>query len=206
MTIQILIVAKQYRQHYMIPAFMLSIFSLSLCASLLASFFKGVKIAYSYSIIFVLIVAWGMYQVLFNYSLGSFQKNEATQIDKMLREEFDGRFVVSTFATAGMQPALAFGVSYAGTQTERYRALLCKLQPNHIFYNPWQENFYSISNESIKDVLLSKKKIIHQNWGYGVHDFIKSVDETCGVRNTSFTKIYTNGNGESLYEVTVGEK
>jgi hypothetical protein len=123
----------------------------------------------------------------------------------MLREDFEGRFVVSTFATAGKQPALAFGVSYGGSQTDRYRAMLCELQPNHIFYNPWRKIFYSISDESIKEALLREKKIIHQNWGYGVHDFIKSVDETCGVSNTSFTKIYTNGNGESLYEVTVGD-
>ncbi|MGB3019229.1 MAG: hypothetical protein WBC65_15595 [Ignavibacteria bacterium] len=205
MTIQILIVAKQYRQHYMIPAFMLSIFSLSLCASLLASFFNSMKIIYGRIVIFVLIVGWGTYQVLFNYDLGSFQKNEAAKIDKMLREDFEGRFVVSTFATAGKQPALAFGISYAGSQTDRYRAMLCELQQNHIFYNPWKKIFYSISNESIKDVLLKEKKIIHQNWGYGIHDFIKSVDDSCSVSNTSFTKIYTNGNGESLYEVTVGD-
>ncbi|MBK6878821.1 MAG: hypothetical protein IPG99_20895 [Ignavibacteria bacterium] len=52
---------------------------------------------------------------------------------------------------------------------------------------------------------MKEKKIIHQNWGYGIHDFIKSVDDSCSVSNTSFTKIYTNGNGESLYEVTVGD-
>lgn len=204
-TIQILIVAKQYRQHYMIPAFMLSIFSLSLCASLLASFFNSMKIIYGRIVIFVLIVGWGTYQVLFNYDLGSFQKNEAAKIDKMLREDFEGRFVVSTFATAGKQPALAFGVSYAGSQTDRYRTMLCELQQNHIFYNPWKKIFYSISNESIKEALVREKKIIHQNWGYGIHDFIKSVDDSCSVSNTSFTKIYTNGNGESLYEVTVGD-
>jgi hypothetical protein len=204
-TIQILIVAKQYRQHYMIPAFMLSMFSLSLCASLLTSFFKGLSIRYSYLFIIAMIVSWGTYQVIINYNLGSFQRNEAIRIDKKLREDYKDRFIVSTFSTVGQQTALAFGVSYAGSQAKRYRSMLCELQPNHLFYDPWQKKFTSISDENTKDVLLRNKKIIHQNSGYGVNDFIKSLNETCDVKKSTFNSVFSNGNGESLYEVTVGD-
>jgi hypothetical protein len=206
-TFQIIIVAKQYRQHYMIPSFLISVFSLSLCASLLAHHFKKMKVQFLYLIIIVSITIWGLYQIVINYDLAVYQRSEAFKIEKFINDNYSGDFLVSTYSSASKECALAFAVSYAGSQTERYRSILRKIQSQHLFYNPWIYRFESISdNGDAKALLLNNRKIILQISEFGINDFINTLNNVCGVSNSTFTKVYTNGNSESVYEVNIGDK
>ena len=204
---QILIVAKQYRQHYMIPSFLLSVFYLSLCASVLSFHFKKLKVQYSYMIIFVLLSVWTIYQINLNYNLGKYQRNEAFKIEKYINENYPDKFFISTYSSANRQTALAFAVSYAGSQTERYRTELRKQQKNLVFYNPWIKQFESIAEkEEIKKLIPLNQEIIVQITEYGIYDLIKDLDQISGVSNSKFKKVFINGNGETLYEVRAGDK
>ncbi|MDQ3019863.1 MAG: hypothetical protein M3R36_04725 [Bacteroidota bacterium] len=207
-TFQIVIVAKQYRQHYMIPSFLISIFSLSLCASVLAYHFKKLKVTYSYIVIIILISIWSLNQIILNYNLAVYQRTEAFKIDNFIKDNYSDNFIISTFfSSASKQCALAFGVYYAGSQTERYESVLRSIQKNQLFYNPWINRFESISgNVDIKNLLVSNPKVIVQISEYGIHAFIKTLNEVCGVSNSSFTRIFVNGNGECVYEVKVGDR
>ncbi len=206
-TIQILIVAKQYRQHYMIPSFIVSVFSLSLCASVLAFHFEKLKVQYSYLIIIVILSVWTVYQVNLNYNLGTYQRNEALKIEKYINENYPDKFIISTYASANRQTALAFAVSYAGSQTEIYRSELRKQQKNLVFYNPWIKQFESIAEkDEIKKLIPQNQEFIVQITEYGIHDLIKNLNEIFGVTNSKFTKVFVNGNREALYEVRAGDK
>ncbi|MEO6695787.1 MAG: hypothetical protein ABIY50_10050 [Ignavibacteria bacterium] len=207
MTFQIIIVAKQYRQHYLIPTFLISIFSLSLCASVLAYHFKKLKVIYSYIVIIILISLWSLNQIIVNYDLAVYQRTEAFKIYNFIKDNYSDSFIIPTYATANKEGALGFAVSYAGSQKERYESVLRSLQKDQLFYNPWIKKFESVSDKpDIKSLLLTNRKIIVQNSAYGIHDFINTLNEVCGVSNSSFTRIFTNGNGECVYEVTVGDK
>jgi len=206
-TFQIIIVAKQYRQHYMIPSFIISVFALSLCAQILAFHFEKLKVKYSYMIIIVILSVWALYQVNLNYNLGMHQRNEAFKIVNYISENYPDKFLISTYSTANSQTAMAFAVSYAGSQTERYRTELRKQQKNLVFYNPWIKQFESIAEKNeIKKLIPLNQEIIVQITEYGIHDLIKNLDQISGVSNSKFTKVFINGNGEALYEVRTGDK
>ncbi len=206
-TFQIIIVSKQYRQHYMIPSFLLSIFSLSLCAPILSFHFNKLKTNFSYLIIVLLISVWTSYQIIINYNIAVFQRTEAFNIENYIKDNYRDNFLVSTYSSASKQCALAFAVSYAGSQRDRYQAVLRKIQPEVLFYNPWIKRFETISEtDDIKNIIPKDRKIIVQITEYGIHDFIKTLNKTYSVSNSSFKKVFTNGNGECVYEVKVGDK
>ncbi len=158
-------------------------------------------------IIFVLLSVWTIYQVNLNYNLGTYQKNEAFKIVNYTSENYPDKFLISTYSTANRQTALAFAVSYAGSQTERYRTELRKQQKNLVFYNPWIKQFESIAEkDEIKKLIPLNQEIIVQITEYGIYDLIKDLDQISGVSNSKFKKVFINGNGETLYEVRAGYK
>ena len=206
-TFQIIIVAKQYRQHYLIPTFLISVFYLTLCASVLSFHFKKLKIKYSYIFLFVIFSLWTFYQIAINYRLALFQSSEAAKIENYVKKNYADKFLISTYSTAGKPCALAFAVSYAGSQTERYKSVLRKQQKELLFYNPWIKQFESIDEKGeIKKLLSQNKNIVVQITEYGIYDLIKNLNEIIGVTNSKFTKVFINGNGEALYEVSIGDK
>lgn len=210
--LQIIMVAKHYAQYYLIPSFMMCIFSLALCTMILLPLLKinlnKFSFNKSYVLIFTIVAVWSLNQIIFSYKVGTEQKNEAFKIEKFINENYPGETVIAAFGSASKECALAFSVSYAAGQTGKYNSILTEIQTDHLFYNPWVNSFHSISkNDNIKNSLLKNEKIILQINNYGtVNKFLETLNKTCGTNISTFKKVYTNGNQESVYEINTGGK
>ncbi|MEO8446248.1 MAG: hypothetical protein ABI528_02070 [bacterium] len=206
MTFQIFLVAKQYRQHYMIPSFMLSVFSLSLSVPVILSYFRK-SLKYSYAIIGGMVIIWGFVYILLSYNEGTMQKNDAYRIDEYIKQNYPDDFIISTFSTANIDAARTFGVYYAGSQADNYKKVLSKIQKQTLFFDMWIDRFYGITTDSdFRKVLAENKdkKVIVQIPHYDIDYFLAELDKVNGTKNSTSRKVYTAENGECVFEVTVG--
>ncbi len=204
MTLQIILVAKQYRQHYMIPSFMMCLLSLFLCSSLLSVHLKRIRVQYAYLFLIVIIAFWSLTQIIDSYYEGDEERTQAFRMEKYLKDNCSGELVVPSFGSANKECAIAFAVSYAGSQVGRYQAILSKVQPEHIFYNPWTNEFYLISPDiDIQKILLESKKLILQGRIYSAEKFMETLNKTYNIKNTSFVELLTNGRLETIYQISL---
>lgn len=205
-TLQIIMVAKHYAQYYMIPSFVLCIFVIVLSSILLSqyiSLFSRFSLNSIYIFIFTIISVWSLVWIIISYNEGSKQRTEAFRIEKYIEDNYKDDLVISSYGSADRDCALAFASEYGATQTERYNMLLSKLTGQHIFYNPWINAVHDIDkNDNIIYSLCSRKKIILQINNYGSPDrFTETLNNICGIRNSTYKKVFSNGNDESVYEV-----
>lgn len=205
MTVQIIIVSKQYRQHYLIPSFMISVFSLILCSYVLSYCFKSMKLKINYTAVTILILSFASWQIYINYELGSYQRDEAFRIEKFINDNCGNKLLIPVFSTANKECALAFAVSYAGSQKERYRSIVLEMRDMYLFYNPWKNVFHTMKDKTdIKKILTENKNFNLQIPESYLKGFIETLNKTCDVKNSAFTKKFTNGNNESVYEIQTG--
>lgn len=204
--LQVILVAKQYAQYYMIPSFMLLMLALFLCASLLSKIFRF-RLNTLCIIIITLVSIWSLWMIIFSYYEGNGQRFEAIKVGEYIKNNYPDATVISAFGSANSECALAFAVQYAASQTDKYNSILTDMQHSHIFYNPWIDQIYTISkSENTKNILLNSKKIILQINAYGSPDnFLDELNKLCGLNNSYYKKVFTNENMESVYEIFPGK-
>lgn len=210
-TLQIIIVGKHYDQHYMIPAFMLSVIALILSVSLLTNnskiYLQNFKIKNIYLVLIIMIFSLYSIQLVFYINNISRHKTEAFKIDNFIKENYTGELIIPTLGGANKESSLAFATYYSGSQTTKYRNLFSQLLSSHIFYNEWTRQLYPISEQiSIKDEILKRKKIILQVGNYGsmnINEFVEAIKKSCSVKNITYKKVFSNEDGESVIEVYI---
>lgn len=207
-TLQVILVAKHYAQYYMIPSFMLSIFALIVAISIIYVILEKYgfipELNYIFICITILISLTSLLYIVVSYSEGNMQRSEAFKIENYIRVNYSGDLVISTFGSANPDCALAFASLYGGSQYERYRNLLSgKPHSSYIFYNPWGNQLYTISDKTnTKEEILKRKTIILQiSYWEPLNEFIDTLKKASGLENLTYEQVYINGNKESLYEV-----
>jgi hypothetical protein len=203
-TIQIIAVAKQYRQHYMIPSLILTMLSLSLCASLFSYCFKKLKLRYVYLSIVIIILITSFYKIGYSYNVALWLRGEAYEVNTYVKKNSSNTLVISSFGSANKEFALAFGVSYSGREIKLYKSILSEIQNENIFYLPWYDEFFSlISKEDVRKTLQNNKKIIFQTNQNNVDKFVETLKKTYDIKTVSQTLLFSNKIRESVYEITI---
>ena len=206
MNFQILLVAKHYNQYYMIPSFMLCAFVMILSSFILVEYFKYFSIRQNLNYLLipliVIFILFSSYKIIYSYYEGEGQRLEAEKIVNFIEENYQKDFVISGFGSADPECALAFGVMYAGSQSKVYNKILYDKLNSHIFYNPWINQLYSISDEAeIRDGISRSKKIILQIGSYGsAEQFANLLSSVYSKRIISYKEVFKNKNGETVYE------
>ncbi|HMQ70446.1 MAG TPA: hypothetical protein PKC58_15830 [Ignavibacteria bacterium] len=212
-TLQILLVAKHYAQYYLIPSMMLSIFVLIVCIYVLMPLFekayKKVIPEYLFAVVFIFISVWTCVRIIESYNEALISKNEALASVKFLEENYPDDLLIPAFSSANRECALAFAVRYAAEKKKDYEKIISEKNRSQIFYDPWDNRFYKSSDrDKLKDDLLSlndkKEKIILDMYYGSPEKFVNKLNEVCEVNNSTFKEVFSNGNGERIYEVTIG--
>jgi hypothetical protein len=213
MTLQVLLVAKHYYQYYMIPSFMLIMLSILLTVLVLARIFFKMKLetlAVRNANIFILIVisVWSFLQMVSYFDDLKERTIETLKIENYIDETYRDALISPVFTSSSLDCARIFAAGYAGSQIRRYNSILMNIQREHIVYNPWANAVYRISRDiDVRKILLSSNKIVLQIGLFGSPEGItESINQICGVKNSSFEKKFENSIGESIYEVKVGNK
>ena len=207
MNLQILLVAKHYSQHYIIPSFMLTTFILMLSSINLPDYlrnnFNKIKQDQIILLLIILVSAFSLYKIIFSYNEGNEQRKETEIIVNLVNGKYSDDLVISGFGSANYDCALSFAVLYAADQKENYSKILLGKQRSHIFLNPWGNMIYSpLNKDEVYDIISNSKRIILQITSYGsVEKFMEILETSFGKRNITYKKIITNGNDESLYEI-----
>lgn len=205
MTIQIVIVSKQYRQHYMIPSFILSLFTLSLCIILLSSFFKTLESQKIYASIIIVVSVISFNMIFASYKINLKLREEAFKVNRYAKEHSSNALLISSFCSANKEFSLAFGVSYSGKKIKLYKSILSTLQRENIFYITWLDEFFSLgTKENVLKSLRENKRIIFQTNQDNINEFIQTLKITYGINNVSKKILYSNLINENVYEITTG--
>ncbi|MBL8005885.1 MAG: hypothetical protein JNJ56_00010 [Ignavibacteria bacterium] len=208
--LHIFLVAKHYAQYYMIPSFVLSVFNLVLIVFIWSDYLKKYEISLRFNAVFLVLIliisVQGFLKIYYSYYEGEYQKNEAVRIYEYVRNNYVNDLVIPAFGSANQECALAFGASYAASQKSRYNNILSENQKTQFFYNPWSKKLYNISglsdSEEMQEIKGNYKRIILQINEYGsVNDFTKLLESNYGLKNISASKVFSNGNKESVYEI-----
>lgn len=208
-TFQLLIVAKHYAIHYMLPSFMLLItgmFMLILIMSqLYPEHFKRIKLNYIYSFLIISIISVKIPNVKYLYDDLKMKRDESIKINNFIDNNYPDRIVLSGDYSWNKETGLKFSTSWAGKPVFKYRTLLDKLIPGHLYYENTEERIYCISDTSknyIHQLLSSADEIIFQsNKNNSIDKVMNEIKYVYNFRNSEFTKVYSNERNEAVYVI-----
>ena len=207
MTIQVLIVAKQYRQHYMIPSLILSIFSFTLCTQLISSFFDKLKLQTLYAGLIIVISITAFFKISDSYYTTLFFRDEAIKVNRYVKENNSDALCISSFGSASKEFSLAYGISYSGYKIKSYKSILSEIQKENIFYIPWQDGLFSLSSkDSTAATLNENKKLLFQTNQDNVNNFIQTIENKYGLKIIDKKLLFSNSINECVYEITKGSQ
>lgn len=203
-TLQIIMVAKHYAQYYLIPSFMLTVLALYLSVIIIGNLFNFSKSIPAIRYVFIFLVScWSLSYIIMSYYEGSEQKSDAFAMRDFITDASVSEAVVPTFGSASPDAALAFGVSYAGSQSERYGQIIDSLGNKKVFFNGWTNRIHTINKTvALSEELCSNNPILLQIniWG-SPESFAQEFFEKCGRRVLSVSKIYENTKHEAVYRL-----
>lgn len=206
MSSQILIVAKHYGENYMFPVLVISVFSIFISIKAFqifpGKFFTKGKLNFIYLLVMLLI------SVFTTTSLNSYSKQlkiQTEESDKMINfveNNFSNFVIVSSHHVPSREFALMAGISYSVSKESDYKLILKPANPKRIFLSG--EKLISFHNEQVKtdSIINTADKIIFLCPDETYREqFLKTLTNEYGISNVVFEKIFSNMNGEMVYEV-----
>lgn len=206
MTFFILLVIKQSEGYYIMPGIMFSIVGLfavnSIVSELFPKYFKFSK--YLYLFLFFIVFTIPQFRNFKNY-LNFFdnRKNESYKIVKHLKDNYPNSIIVGSDQTASMQTAFQNGLNFSGDQKLRHFYILKDKYPDYVYFSrPAKQFIYIDWNKDLKNRLINSDKFIFHCFDeVTFNDFKKAITELTEKPNITYEEVYSNKNGEKLYEV-----
>ncbi len=207
MTLQLIIVAKHYSGHYMVPALMMVIPGLFLSVNILINnFYRSNKLLnlnniYTFLIlmfcIFISVSSW------INIKDSIRDRDEALKLNNFIINNYENPVLISSYGSSSSEYAIAYSTIWAGNQKSEYQKILYKLYPDKLFFEYWKNKLYSLTgSKDVKNILHSGRKIIFQNkYKDSNEKLIDNLKEAFQYRNPEIKEVFTNLNGESVYEL-----
>ncbi|MEO8446372.1 MAG: hypothetical protein ABI528_02695 [bacterium] len=203
-TIQVIMVSKQYRQHYMIPSFVFCILLLSISASLISTYLPKVKLRYSYPALILVIASFAFPAIVESYSVCKWLRSESYMVEDFINNNKGDAMVIPAFGSASKDMAIVYGISGAGKRVKTYKVMFSEMQNNYLFYFPWQGSLYTILDKADAMVIFdSNKKIIFHTVQDNVVSFLEMLRSVYNVKIVSSKLIFENKINEKVYEIQV---
>lgn len=207
MLIQIIIVAKHYSGHYIVPAVMLTVTGLYLCINLYSATgfkFSGKTTAGNvYISIIVILILITAFETRFNYQHQiTLKENALATIDFAEKVSGEGT-LISSYGSSSKSYALAFSTYWAGDNTARYKKIIHDIYPDDLYYDFWGTKIYSISEENSRNKTFpDNHKIYFQNrYAESNERIIEDLNNNYNFRNYTISNIFNSGNGEKIFEI-----
>lgn len=207
MSLGIIIVAKHfhpYTQKYLIPSIVLSMITLLTSLHVLSGLFKFNLKSILASVI-AFIVLWNIFTVISIKNILQHQNSESQRIEKFLRENYNGKFIISDIESASEPASLDFATTYSGSRKDDYEHILTRILPSPLYYSTWTNQIYSISDSiSVREEINSGKEIVAQLSKFtSIDNFLEELKKESGTQNFSSKKVFENGNGEKIYFIQI---
>lgn len=206
MNFQIIIVAKHYSGHYMLPALMMATTGLFLCITILFQNFdlvyKKVKLNYIYVFLILIFSVFITVSSSININGSKIERDEALKLNDYINANYPGSVLISSYGSSSKEYAFAFGTNWAGQQKQRYQKIINGIYPDKIYYEYWRKDLYSFpGSETVKDILNSAEKVIFQSKSRDSNEKILDIlRSNYQYSDPELIEVFTNLNGESVFE------
>ncbi|HMR41742.1 MAG TPA: hypothetical protein PKA90_15085 [Ignavibacteria bacterium] len=207
MLLQIIIVAKHYSGHYIVPAVMLSVTGLFLCIRLYSDtgfVFAGKTVSNNiYISIIVIIFFITSADTVINYQQQNTLKENAFATMNFAEDVSEKGILISSYGSSSKSYALAFSTNWAGKNTEKYKNIIHDLYPKDLYYDFWDNRIYSVSEaKSLIKNFPDDLKIYFQNkYTESNEKIIEDLQKNYNFRNYTISNIYNSDNGEKIFEI-----
>lgn len=207
MNVQLIIVSKHFAFRYMLPALMLSIFSLyvvlNLTNGIIPEYLKRKKhIVLSSAFLIFLFISIKTFYI--ETSGLYFKKTESHEILNFLDKNYKQSIVIVTNMSSSKEAALHLGARYAGSQREKIYSVIHSLYPDHYIYNIWNKDIELTDKNFLRSLLLEKGKLVFDCKNtIEISDFIKFVSQLTGSENINYKEVYSNKRLEKIYEIEI---
>lgn len=208
MLFQLIIVAKHYSGHYIVPAVMLTITGLYLCINLSSqsgfSFNSKLKTNYIYSTLIFLILTFTVIDTVFNYKDQESKKENALETSELIENISEDGILISSYGSSSRAYALAFSVKWAGKNIDKYNNIIHSIYPNDLYFDFWANHIYSVSEKNSGDKGIKKDKKVYflnkylESNGLILNDLQNNYD----FKEYTITEIHSSDNGEKVYEIS----
>lgn len=210
MTFFILLVIKQVESYYIYPGLLFSVFGIfcvnSIVADLIPKVFRFSRLLYLY-IFFILftipqVKSFKNYKIFFDK-----RKAESYKILNFLDENYPKSIIISSDQTASMPTAFYSGLNYTGSQTDRYNNILMQMFPDYIYFQRWRADFiYLRFDADLEKRLLAADTVVFHSFNEtNFNEFREKIIEFTGKKNSTFSEVFSNKNGEKVYLVNLKE-
>ena len=205
MTIQIILVAKHFDPRYMITVNLLSVTGLTTVCFIAKDYYSGSvskKFSVIISVIIVLFSALRLITLFISYSDYSHSRDESENINSYVKSNFSELPLVYSNLINNPVYSLYFGTDWAGSRQQAYISIIQKLHPDYFYFDRYADNFYFTDIAEFKKRISSSDKLIFQSDSDEMADhFIQKLKILTLNDQLVCTEIFSNDNGEKLYEV-----
>ncbi|MFZ1321314.1 MAG: hypothetical protein WAT71_07130 [Ignavibacteria bacterium] len=205
MNVQLIIVSKHFTFRYMLPALMLSVFSLyaalNLTAGIIPEYLKRKK-HLILSTAFLLFLLFSLKTFYTETSGLYFKQIESHNIINFMNENYKHSIIISTNMSSSKEAALHLGASYSGSQKEKYYSVINGMYPDRYIYNIWFKNIELADMNIMRSILIKTGKIVFDcKSTIELNDFINFVSQLTGSENINCKEIYSNKRQEKIFEI-----
>lgn len=211
MFIQIIIVAKHYSGHYMVPALMLSLTGLYLCVRLYSisgfSFSRNGKTNRVYAAFIVLILTFTFTDTFFNFRHQSSLKENAFKTIEFAENKKENAALITSYGSSSKSYALAFSTYWAGKNTAKYKKIIHDLYPEDLYYDYWGSQIYSFSEDGLDNKIFTSngKIFFHNKYLESKEKILEDMKNNYNFKNYTISNIYTSENGEEIFEICLNK-
>ena len=210
MSFFILLVIKQVESYYIYPGLLFSVFGIfcvnSVVADLIPGIFRFSRLIYLY--IFFILFSIPQYKSFKSYkNFFDTRKLESHKILDFLEENYSKSIIISSDQTASLPTAFYSGLNYTGSQTTRYNNILMQKFPDYVYFQRWRADFiYLRFDEDMERRLLAADTVVFHAFNEkNFNEFKERIIELTNKKNTTFSEVFSNKNGEKIYLVSLKE-
>lgn len=213
--LNLVIISKNYYQHYILTSIMFLILSLYLIIAISKD-----NILKKFNLNKIFIIAISCILIFTSYNCIRFfyavkkQYDESTKIMNFIDSYKSEELLILSFGATSPELALAYATVYGASQIKYYKSVLAKKSTNDLFYEIFGGKLYSLGDPVnsydttiIREKLFAAKKILFMSRKYvssfdQSEAFIKILENEFKLKNCKLTKLFSNDRYESVYELS----
>ena len=148
--------------------------------------------------------AYRLITLFSSYTDYSHRRAESENINNYVKDNFSTLPVVYSNLINNQVYSLYFGTDWAGSRQQTYISIIKKLYPDYFYFDRYADNFYLTDMTEFNKKINSSEKLIFQSDTDEMADhFMQKLKILKQDDQLTCKEIYSNDNGEKLYEVNL---
>lgn len=207
-TLQVMLVSKNFVPRYLLPSLILSLpclfLSVRIFLKIKPGIFKNVSSSLINAVVIAVIIRFGFNKYVTYYDNISYRVNELRKTQSFIENNYPSEVLITSHLTYDETIALFSSTPFAGSRNLEYRLQLNRLFPDEIIYVEVWDQLYDLTRSSdLKKKFLTDKKILFiGNEINSVEGVVMKIEKDYGIKMAPGDKLFQNAvSGESIYEL-----